>query len=459
MHRQMFGHLGVLVLCLPLASVAQSVPGQRIAYDLTAMYEAVNPSIVKVHVDAGSGSGFVVRADGLIATNHHVVRNSRSIAVELADQRRFQADVVVLDAQFDLAVLKINREIATGMKPLPLLPAERDGSVRVGMPVIAFGSPLSTTFLMTQGIVSKVEDRVLFGDFLIKAGDSGGPLVNLDGEVIGVDTFGVDDISGAVRVGLLRDVLARPEVANYDQPEPDASPLPSPLRKRYPTDLLKTKILDEPLELRAYKLDGGKFTITALTPVLIGKSQIQSDLQQAANRYSRRGKKIKDEKYDPVDEPFYDWVRDASGYLDSVVTFEIKPDFGQTAGSMWASVLTATAAGLARTPVTPSHQTMEFKAEFQDFKLYRDGEPVAPIWPGRRVTEQSFAGSFVTFVDEAYSGWYSYDPNVFLTGKQYKLEIFDAREPTRVHKSIVLDEDSKLIQQVRKDFAGVLNRK
>lgn len=459
MHRYSLYGVGALVLCLPLAGLAQSVPAQRIAYDLTAMYEAVNPSIVKVHVDAGSGSGFLVRADGLIATNHHVVRNSRSIAVELADQRRFYADIVTLDAQFDLAILKINRDVAAAMKPLAMLPAERDSSVKVGVPAVAFGSPLSTTFLMTQGIVSKVEERVLFGDFLIKAGNSGGPLLNLDGEVIGVNTFGIDDISGAVRVGLLRDVLARPEVATYDQPEPDASPLPSPLRERYPTDLLKTKILNESLELQAYRLDGGKFTITALTPVVIGKSQIQSDLQQAANRYSRRGKKIKDEKYDPVDEPFYDWVRDASGYLDAVVTFEIKPDFGQTAGSMWASVLSGAAAGLSRTPVTPTHQTMEFKAEFQDFKLYRDGEHVQPIWPGRRVTEQSFSGSFVTFVDEAYSGWYSYDPRVFLIGKEYKLEIYDAREPARVHKSVVLDEDSKLIQQIRKDFTDALTDK
>lgn len=452
MHPHIARLVCTLVFCLPAGAMAQAPLAQRVAYDLTAMYESVNPSIVKIHVDAGSGSGFLVRADGLVATNHHVVRNSRTIAVELADQRRFTADVVVLDAQFDLAILKINHTVAGAMKPLTLLPAERDMSVKVGVPAVAFGSPLSTTFLMTQGIISKVEERVLFGDFLIKAGNSGGPLLNLDGEVIGINTFGIDDISGAVRVALLRDVLNRPEVVNYDQPEPDASPLPAPVRERYPTDLLKTKILEEPLELPVYKLDGGKFSVTALTPVVIGKSQIQSDLQQAANRYKRRGKKIKDERYDPVDEPFYDWVRDAAGYLDSVVTFEIKPDFGQTAGSMWASALTGAAAGLSRTPVMPSHQTMEFKAEFQDFKLYRDGELVPPIWPGRRVTEQSFAGSFVTFVDEAYSGWYSYDPKVFLTGTNYKLEVFDAREPDRVHKTISLTDSSKLIQQLRKDF-------
>jgi len=53
--------------------------------------------------------------------------------------------------------------------------------------VVAFGSPRSQTFLMTQGIISKVEDRVLLGDFLIDHGNSGGPLLNMRGEVIGIN--------------------------------------------------------------------------------------------------------------------------------------------------------------------------------------------------------------------------------------------------------------------------------
>lgn len=455
--RQFHACLAVIFLaCCPSTSLGQAAAVERIAYDLTGLYELVNPSVFKIHADAGSGSGFLVRADGLIATNHHVVRNSRTLAVELANGKRYPAEIVVLDAQYDLAILKINRNVAAALRPLTLLPPERDESVRVGMPAVAFGSPLSTTFLMTQGIVSKVEERTLLGDFLIKPGNSGGPLVNLEGEVIGVNTFGIDDISGAVRVSLLREVLARAEVVSRQHSEPSGEELPAPPRERYPTDVLKKKILSEPLDMSAYVLDAGKFTITALTPVLVGKAQIQNDLQQAANRYSRRGKKIKDEQYDPIDEPFYDWVRNASPLLDAVVTFEVKPEFGQTKGSMWASVLTAAAAGLSRSPLTPTRQTYEFKAEFLDLKLYRDGEFIRPIWPGRQITEQAFAGELVTFVDEAYSGWYSYDPKVFLSGKEYRFEVYDAREPGRVHRTVVLNEKSKLIQQIRRDFAEVV---
>jgi hypothetical protein len=416
------------------------------------MYESLNPSIVKVHSDSGTGSGFLVDAAGLFATNHHVVRNTRYVAVEYADGRKVAANIVLLDAKHDVAILRVNKTTVKGLSPLRLLPAERDASVKAGTPVVAFGSPLSQTFLMTQGIVSKVEPDVLLGDFLIEPGNSGGPLVNLDGEVIGINTFAERAISGAVRVHVLRAALSDPELQVGSRVEPSAAELPVPSRDRYPTDLLKAKIVKEPLDLSSYKLDGGRFTITAITPVLVGKSQVQTGLQQAANRYSRRGKKIKDDKFDPVDEPFYDWYRAAAGWLDSVVTFEIKPNVGQTTGSAWASGLAAFSAGMSHQPAAPTKQTMEYKAEFQEFRLYRDGQLIQPITPGRQIAEQSVNEYLLSFVDEAYSGWYVYQPSVFMSGKNFRLDVYDAREPGRVHKSITLNESTRMIQQIRHDF-------
>jgi S1-C subfamily serine protease len=221
------------------------------------------------------------------------VKNARYVAVELADGRKVVADVLLLDPRHDLAILKVNRSVVGNLAPLPLLPAEADPSVRAGIPAVAFGSPLSQTFLMTQGIVSKVEERVLLGDFLIQPGNSGGPLVNLAGQVIGVNTFGEGRTSGAVRVNLLRDILAAPRVASTVHDEPSAELLPTARRGQYPADLLKSKVVTEELDVRSYRLDAGRFTITALTPVLVAKSNVQADLRQAANRYSRRGKKIR----------------------------------------------------------------------------------------------------------------------------------------------------------------------
>lgn len=342
---------------------AAQQPAERVVYDYTAMYDALNPSIVKVHADSGTGSGALVDSRGMVATNHHVVRNARYVAVEFADGRKVAADILLLDARNDLAILKVNASVVGTLKPVPLLPPERDLTVKAGVPVVAFGSPLSQTFLMTQGIVSKVEPGVLLGDFLIQPGNSGGPLVSLAGEVIGINTFAERGISGAVRVNRLRDALAQPVVVNYSGPEPDATPLP----------------------------------------------------------------------------------------------FEVKPDFGQTTGSAWMSALAGFSAGYSGRPMTPTRQTMEFKAEFQDLRLYRDGQLVVPITPGRQITEQSINEVYMSFVDEAYSGVYSYDPAVFMSGKSFRLDVYDAREPGRVHKSISLNDGSKLIQQLRRDFKDVIS--
>jgi hypothetical protein len=142
----------------------------------------------------------------------------------------------------------------------------------------------------------------------------------------------------------------------------------------------------------------------------------------------------------------------ASGLYRPVVTFQIEPDFGQTKGSMWGSVLAGVAAGMNQTPVAPTRQTYEFKAEFSDFKLFRDGQLVTPITPGRAITSRSVDERLFSFVDEAFSGVYSYDPEVFLTGKEWRLEVYDAREPGKVHRVIPLNASSKLIQQLRQDF-------
>jgi hypothetical protein len=443
------------ILILLFTTFAFSQSAQRIAYDYTKMYEEVNPAIVKVFADGSSGSGFLVAQNGLIATNHHVVQNSRYIAVQFADGRKVRGEVIILNPKYDLAIIKINSTLVQNIKPLKLLSQEKDSSIKAGIPVVAFGSPLSQTFLMTQGIVSKVEENVLLGDFLIKAGNSGGPLVNLESEVVGINTFNNDDISGAVRVQLLRETLARQDLPKLAETEPSGDLLQVISSHRYPTEVLKAKIIEEKLDWEAYRFDGGKFVVTVTTPVLVGKVGVQEDLIQASNRYKRRSKKIKDELYYPIDEPFYEWHRNAARELDYSVKFVITPDFGLTTGSKWLAALSAVGGAMSRRGSTENlHLTMEFKAEFSDFKLYRDNELIQPIHPGRAITERGLYSSMATFVDEAYSGIYTYAPEAFMKGDEFRIEIYDAREPEKQHKVIKLKSDSKLIKQIRSDFTG-----
>lgn len=102
--------------------------------------------------------------------------------------------------------------------------------------------------------------------------------------------------------------------------------------------------------------------------------------------------------------------------------------------------------------VQRTHLNMEFKAEFWDFKVYRDGQLLEPVHSGRAITDNNFSSAQFTFVDEAYSGVYVYDPDVFLSGNEFRFEIYDAREPEKIHKTVTLKADSKLIRQLRSDF-------
>jgi hypothetical protein len=89
---------------------------------------------------------------------------------------------------------------------------------------------------------------------------------------------------------------------------------------------------------------------------------------------------------------------------------------------------------------------------------YPDDELKVGLSPDATVA--AFVGAvdqyLFNFVDQAYSGLYAYGPEAFMTGKEWRLEVFDAREPGKAHKAIVLTSASKLIQQIRRDFEGVI---
>src|SRR5437016_13061509 len=132
-------------------------------------------------MQVGSSSGFLVMPFGHTATNFHVVRGSKYLAVQFPDGRKVKASVVAVNPHYDMALVKVNSEVVAGIKPLVVLPAEKDASIKVGVPVVAIGSPLNQKFLMTQGILSKVDGLTMLGDFRLQTGHSGGPLVTLDG--------------------------------------------------------------------------------------------------------------------------------------------------------------------------------------------------------------------------------------------------------------------------------------
>ena len=211
-----------------LQDTSHPIPQARIAADLgdafASVAEHVKPAVVFVkserrerttarrlppgfedffqiprrpQVEQGSGSGFIVSADGYILTNNHVVQGADRVTVRLLDNREFTAKTVGTDPATDVAVIKID---ATGLPTVRLGNAD---STRIGEWVLAIGNPLGEafTFTVTAGIVSAkgrllsglTQDRYAIQDFIqtdaaINPGNSGGPLVNVRGEVIGINS-------------------------------------------------------------------------------------------------------------------------------------------------------------------------------------------------------------------------------------------------------------------------------
>ncbi len=149
----------------------------------------------------GQGSGVIIREDGYILTNRHVVDGAEKIKVRFKDGREFDAEVRGVDAQSDVAVIKITDK---SVKGLPIAKLADSSKTRVGEFAIAIGAPFSLDYSVTFGHVSAksrsgvVPDSGMNGlvdqDFIqtdasINPGNSGGPLVNIDGEVIGINTL------------------------------------------------------------------------------------------------------------------------------------------------------------------------------------------------------------------------------------------------------------------------------
>ncbi len=138
------------------------------------------------------GSGFLIDAEGLIVTNHHVVAHADEVVVTLRDKRSYPVKLVGSDQKMDVALLKI-RDGSVKLSPVPLGDSE---AVRIGESVVAIGNPFGLQHTVTAGIISAKNrtigvgpfDNFLQTDASINPGNSGGPLFNLKGEVIGINT-------------------------------------------------------------------------------------------------------------------------------------------------------------------------------------------------------------------------------------------------------------------------------
>jgi putative serine protease PepD len=207
-----FACLGVLALSALVLDACSSSPGQGTASGsgsgsacaATSVATEALPSVVTIAVNgstATSGSGEVIRNDGYVLTNNHVVSpaaQAGTIQVLLSDGRSYAATITGRDPQTDLAVIKLTTP--PSLRPIRF---GSSGAVRIGQPVVALGAPLGLPNSVTSGIVSSLDRTIqvpsdngqtatllaaIQTDAAINPGNSGGALTNCAGELVGVPT-------------------------------------------------------------------------------------------------------------------------------------------------------------------------------------------------------------------------------------------------------------------------------
>jgi Do/DeqQ family serine protease len=157
-------------------------------------------------VEQSLGSGVIVREDGIIVTNNHVVEGAQSLKIVMSDRREFDAELLLADARVDLAVLRIN----TNGERMPTLAFANTSDAQVGDLVLAIGNPFGLQQTVTSGIISAlartevgVSDYAFFiqTDAAINRGNSGGALVDMNGSLVGVNTAIFSEGGGSNGIG------------------------------------------------------------------------------------------------------------------------------------------------------------------------------------------------------------------------------------------------------------------
>jgi serine protease Do len=172
--------------------------------------DVFQPIIIQIATPQGTGTGFYLKDRNLIVTNDHVVRGNFEVAISGKKFGKTMSPVYFNDPKYDLAFIKV-----PDGADMPQMQLDIEHPIKDGDQVIAIGHPYGLNYTATEGIVSKSK-RVQHGinfiqiDAAINPGNSGGPLVNLDGEIIGVNTFiiaGGDNLGFALPVNYLIESL------------------------------------------------------------------------------------------------------------------------------------------------------------------------------------------------------------------------------------------------------------
>ncbi|MCL2215064.1 MAG: trypsin-like peptidase domain-containing protein [Treponema sp.] len=190
--------------------------------NITTEIMAINWFLEPVPQEGSSGSGSIIDTRGYVLTNNHVIENAHRVFINLADGSQFEGEVIGVDSENDLAVLKFSPP--NGME-LITIPYGDSSNLKVGQKVLAIGNPFALERTLTVGIVSglgrpiqtsrnRIIRDMIQTDASINPGNSGGPLLDTQGRMIGINTMIYSTSGGSVGIGFAVPVNTAKRVVN-----------------------------------------------------------------------------------------------------------------------------------------------------------------------------------------------------------------------------------------------------
>jgi S1-C subfamily serine protease len=384
------------------------------AGDLTSLFDRLKNSVLTIHSESKSGSGFLVDPAGLVLTNNHVVESSDYLAAQFDQKRKVPARVLAANADKDIAVLWINMAAFPEAIVAPIHSSAAPPAV-VGERVFTIGNPLGQEKVLTTGVLSKIDTDSITSDININHGNSGGPLLTLKGEVIGITTAGLQKLAKIIPIVEAQPLVEEARKKVTGAAPPSAELLPVVPIDYFPAEALRAHLQTEKLDWKPYSMDIGQFEAAFLTPMLTYLSRHESEMSAARQAAKRTG--------DPSQaKPKTETLEEAQEY-HPVVLVSVVPKFS----SFWK---------------------VKFKNGFQRMRLLCGGKEIQPIDPGRNT--YVLHDQRGRTVDTTFRGTYIYLPEAISPScGGVVLEVFSEKEPnTAISKPV----DASIVERVWADF-------
>jgi hypothetical protein len=446
------------IVCTPVSAREFSKSG--------SVFTDVKDGVVTVFSSTGHGSGFLVDDGGLIITNSHVVKeNTGHLRVKFKQNQVVEAVVVENDRDNDIAVLAVNLKNIDSKKVLKMFIPEGEAIALPGEKVLAIGCPADryrAEQTLSEGVVGKLKDNLIFHDAAIEPGSSGGPLVNFDGQVIGINTFSKKGLLGAISIAAAKPLVDSAHQKLGTLPEVSAQLLPDISEIEYPIGMLRRNQPEffKNRKQSAYNFSSSYFDIAVLTPPQ-GMAQLMKyeDLLLAnrKHRAHKKGFELSDDEYTSKNLANYN-------NREPVVTLLVLPNPKLTTSSrvlgtatlLTAATATVLTAGIAAPTLAAPllFKKKEYKKDFMSLSLVDDAGNVVglPVESGRQPFERNVAilteHSYKELVDKSYYGQYKFDPRVFSSEKPLKLLISTEGDS----KTINIKFPSKIQAKIVQDF-------